>query len=91
MVYIYIEITVQYEISLCSRSNDSISDQIFESVKKFLVENSNYNVVSVHIISGQEEAVAGWIAGNYLSRALENSVSNINLVLQALSLRTYST
>jgi Golgi nucleoside diphosphatase len=61
---------------LINRSNHSLSEQIFASVNKSLA-HSGYNLSSGRIITGQEEAVAGWIAGNFLSRGLEQSGSSL--------------
>lgn len=38
--------------------------------------DSGYHLVSGRVISGQEEAVAGWITGNYLKQHLKHSVSS---------------
>ena len=79
-------------MSLCfhSRSNHTLSEEIFLSVNTSL-ESSGYNLSSGRIITGQEEAVAGWIAGNYLSHGLEQSVrrSRVACVLSAPALSVY--
>lgn len=36
--------------------------------------NSSYHLVSGKVISGQEEAVSGWMAGNYLADQLQHKV-----------------
>ena len=60
-------------LSSCRRNDSDISEEILKSANTSL-EHSGYTLTSGRIISGQEEAVGGWITGNFLSQSLEKSV-----------------
>ena len=53
-----------------SRKDPHLSDHILASVNSSL-KKSDYHLSSGRIITGQEEAVSGWITGNFLSDDLK--------------------
>ncbi|CAI8041509.1 Ectonucleoside triphosphate diphosphohydrolase 8 [Geodia barretti] len=55
--------------------NVTLGEEIMSSVNSTLA-GSGYHLVSGRVISGQEEAVAGWITGNYLQQHLKHSGSS---------------
>ena len=62
-------------LSVSSCKNVTLGEEIMSSVNSTLA-GSGYHLVSGRVISGQEEAVAGWITGNYLQHHLKHSVSS---------------
>ena len=60
-------------LCVCSRKDPGLSDALLSQVNSTL-EESGYDLKSGRIITGQEEAVAGWVSSNYLSQGLQDEV-----------------
>ena len=67
-------------VCISSCQNETLGKEIMSAVNSTLA-NSSYHLVSGRVISGQEEAVAGWITANSLGQHLKHPVSPTHTVL----------
>ena len=74
---------------MCSRKDPGLSDALLSQVNSTL-EESGYDLKSGRIITGQEEAVAGWVSSNYLSQGLQDEVRHTHTHTLALYTHIYT-
>lgn len=72
---LYLGATAGMRLVYCQ--NETLGEEIMQTVNSTLM-NSSYHLVSGKVISGQEEAVSGWMAGNYLADQLQHKGSPLN-------------